>query len=243
MTARQLPLPFGLAQSYAAEDFVAAPSNAAARTWLARTESWPFGRLVLCGAAGSGKTHLLHLWAAREQAALWSGPQWRALPATPPGDGPPTGPIALDDADLADEIALFHLINTMAEARQPLLLAGRDPPARWPVRLPDLASRLRASTTAMLGPPEDHLLAAILARLLAERQLAVARPVQDWLLTRLPRHPAALAEAVARLDRASLADGCGISRPLAATVLAEMTADLPEDKIFVTMAPTAPALL
>ncbi|MSP29577.1 MAG: chromosomal replication initiator DnaA [Acetobacteraceae bacterium] len=239
MTARQLPLPFGSGHSYTAEDFIAAPSNEAARAWLARPEGWPFGRLVLCGAAASGKTHLLHLWAAREQAVFWSGPQLRAARPAPGS----SGPIALDDADLADEIALFHLINAMAEARQPLLLAGRAPPSRWAVRLPDLASRLRASTTAMLGPAEDPLLAAILSRLLADRQLAVAPAVQDWLLTRLQRHPAALAEAAARLDRASLAHGRGISRVLAASVLAEMTADLPEDEVFVTIAPTAPVLL
>ena len=56
-----------------------------------------------------------------------------------------------------------------------------------------------------IGPAEDELLRGLLARLLAERQLAVAEPLQDWLRLRLPRSQAAIREAVARLDRAALA--------------------------------------
>ena len=56
---------------------------------------------------------------------------------------------------------------------------------------------------------------------LAERQLAVPQTVQEWLLLRLPRSPAALREAVARLDRTSLASGSAITRSLAARVLAD----------------------
>jgi hypothetical protein len=43
----------------------------------------------------------------------------------------------------------------------------------------------------------------------------VPQTVQDWLLLRLPRHPAALREAAARLDRAALAAGGGVTRGLA----------------------------
>jgi chromosomal replication initiation ATPase DnaA len=50
-----------------------------------------------------------------------------------------------------------------------VLLAARTPPAHWPVRLPDLASRLRATTAVEIAPPEDSLLRSLLARLLAER--------------------------------------------------------------------------
>ena len=58
----------------AANDFRAAPSNAEAWAWLARTADWPGRRLALWGEAGRGKTHLLHIWAERTGAALLSGP-------------------------------------------------------------------------------------------------------------------------------------------------------------------------
>ncbi|MDA8253677.1 MAG: chromosomal replication initiator DnaA, partial [Rhodospirillales bacterium] len=109
-------------------------------------------------------------------------------------------------------------------------LAGRTPPARWPVALPDLASRLRATAAVEIRPAEDELLRALLARLLAERQIAVSEAVQAWLLARLPRTPAAVREAAARLDRAALAAGGPISRAVAAAVLSEMgAADSPPE--------------
>jgi len=69
-------------------------------------------------------------------------------------------------------------------------------------------------------------LRTLLARLLAERQLAVSEAVQDWLLLRLPRRPAAIREAAARLDRAALATGGRVSRNLAAAVLASLESDI-----------------
>jgi hypothetical protein len=45
------------------------------------------------------------------------------------------------------------------------------------------------------------------------------------MLTRLPRHPAALREAVARLDRQTLAEGRRVTRAGAAAVLAEICAE------------------
>jgi chromosomal replication initiation ATPase DnaA len=46
--------------------------------------------------------------------------------------------------------------------------------------------------------------------------------VHEWLLRRLPRTPAALREAVERLDEAQLAVGSAITRALAAAALADM---------------------
>ena len=235
---RQLALPFAHKPEFGAADLLAAPSNADALAWLARTDTWPQRRLALWGEAGCGKTHLLNLWAARSGAALLSGP---AVRPAPPLAAPPGGrPIAVDDADAADEHALLHLLNTAAEDGQPVLLAGRAPPARWPVALPDLASRLRAITAVGIGPAEDDLLRALLARLLAERQLAVPAAVQDWLRLRLPRTPAAMRAAAARLDRAALASGRPVTRPLAAAVLGDLVAGETED---IAAACTEPALL
>lgn len=235
--ARQLALPFEHQPDYAAEDFLHAACNEEALAWLARPADWPNHRLALWGGEGVGKTHLLHIWAERQGAALLAGPLLRGL--IPPFAA---AGLALDDADAADEVALFHLVNTMAEARRPLLLAGRAAPARWPVRLADLASRLRATTAVRIAPADDGLLRALLAHLFADRQLAVPEPLQDWLLARLPRSQGAMREAVARLDRAALAAG-GLTRPIAARVLADMA--LPEgiDEFSPSPSQPGPALL
>lgn len=219
---QQLPLPFPHQPTYTAADFLDAASNEAARSWLDRTEDWPDHRLALWGEPGCGKTHLLQLWAGRRGATVLLGPALHGLPPPPEAAG-----VAVDDADaVADEPALLHLLNAAREAQVPLLLAARTPPARWPVRLPDLASRLRAITAVEILPPEESLLQALLLRLLSERQLGVDQGLQEWLLRRLPRSPAALREAVARLDHAAMAGG-KVNRATAAAVVAEMAEEPP----------------
>ena len=219
----QLPLPFQHRPAYAAADFLRAPSNEAAWAWLDRTADWPENRLALWGEAGCGKTHLLHIWAANNGAVVLDGATLSGWPTLPAAGG-----IAIDHASEADEAALLHLLNTAREAGRPVLLAARQPPARWPVALPSLASRLRAVTAVEIGPPEDSLLHALLLRLAADRQLALGTGVAEWLLRRLPRTAAALRDAVARLDQASLAAGGAITRVLAAAALDGMDGFGPE---------------
>jgi chromosomal replication initiation ATPase DnaA len=215
MAARQLALPFAHRPEFTATPFLEAPSNAAALAWLRRPADWPTGRLALWGESGCGKTHLLQLWAARQ------GARWLVSPLLPLEET--SGPLAIDDADdITDEATLLHTLNAAAEARVPVLLAGHAPPARWPVELPDLKSRLRAIVAVEILPAEDSLLQALFAQLLAERQLAVPQAVQDYVRLRLERTPASLREAAARLDRAALIAGHAVTRSLAAEVLAEL---------------------
>lgn len=210
----QLPLPFVHHPEFG-DDFLQASSNDAAMAWLSRPRDWPGGRLALWGAEGCGKTHLLHVWARRAGARYMCGPALR--------QELPSAGLAIDDADaIPDPPALLHTLNAAAEARIPVLLAGRQPPGRWPVALPDLASRLRAMLAVEIRPAEDSLLQALFARLLSERQIAVPPSLQDWIRLRLPRTPAALREATARLDHAGLAAGRAITRSLAAAVVEQL---------------------
>jgi chromosomal replication initiation ATPase DnaA len=214
---RQLPLPLPLAISSARADLVADSSNAEALAWLDRPAEWPLGRLALHGPPGTGKSHMLRALAAERGWRLLRGAELTEAGALAEAAG-----TALDEADGAPQAALFHLINRAAEAGAPLLLAARTPPARWPASLPDLASRLRATTAVGIAPPTDALLAALLAKHLADRQLRIGPDVAAFLLARLPREAAAIGAAVAALDAASLAAGAPITRPFARLALSEM---------------------
>lgn len=216
---RQLPLPLPHAESFDPADLLEDASNREALAWLERPEGWPGGRLALAGPPATGKTHMLRGLAARRGWPVLDGMGLRGLPELPPD----AAGVAVDDADCApEERALLHLLNICAERRQPLLLAGREPPARWPVALPDLRSRLRATTVAVVRPPEDALLAALLRKHFADRQLRLDPALAAWLLPRLPREAAAVAEAAARLDRAALAGGGRVTRALAALAMRGM---------------------
>jgi chromosomal replication initiation ATPase DnaA len=200
VTASQPPLLIPIEQRYDEAGFLPAPSNEAARTWLARTELWPENRLALWGDAARGKTHLLRIWARRHGADLISGPELTGFPRIESPAG-----VAVDDADRAEEAALLHLLNTAHDLGCSVLLAGREPPARWPVALRDLASRLRAITTVEVETPDDELSRRLLLRFLGERRLVADPALHDRLLTRLPRRPDVLLAAVTRLDHDALA--------------------------------------
>jgi len=219
--AAQLPLDLGHRAAMEAEDFLVADSNLEAVGWLDRWPEWPAPALVIHGPAGCGKTHLTQVWRARSGAvSLAPGDLAHAdLPALM-GQG---GAVAIDDADglsgEAEEHALFHLYNMARDSGGHLLLTARIPPARWPVRLPDLASRLRAAPTVAVEGPDDVLLSAVLVKLFADRQLRVGTDVIGFVVPRMERSFAAARRLVADLDAASLAYRRPITVPLARTVM------------------------
>jgi chromosomal replication initiation ATPase DnaA len=218
---RQLPLPIPPRQAFDEASFLPAGSNEAARTWLGRTEVWPERRLAIWGGEDCGKTHLLRIWADRNGAAVIDG---LAVPGIPELASQTS--VAVDNADRANEAALLHLLNTARDLGCPVLLAARLPPARWTIGLRDLASRLRAITTAEVGAPDDDLLRRLLLHWLAERQLVADETLHDRLLLRLPRSPEVLRSAVARLDcRAMTSRKRTVTPAMVRDALARVAAD------------------
>jgi len=126
----------------------------------------------------------------------------------------------VDDADrVADETAFLHLYNLTAERGGNLLLIARDPPARWPLTLPDLRSRLASVPVAQLAAPDDALLAAVMVKQFADRQLRPPDEVVLYLLARIERSFAAVRRIVAALDKAALSERRPVTVALAREVL------------------------
>jgi chromosomal replication initiation ATPase DnaA len=217
MTGRQLVLDLPHREAQGRGDFLVAPSNAAAVAWIDRWPEWPGPGLALYGPAGSGKSHLAAVWQARSGAAIVTAAALRAGRVEAQTCVFEEGEAALGDRQAAE--ALFHLYNRIAARRGHLLLTGADAPARWPVALADLGSRLRALPAVEIKPPDDAMLAGLFAKLFCDRQLAVPGEVILYLVQRIERSCAAVARAVEALDRASLAERRPITLPLARTVL------------------------
>lgn len=226
-TPRQLPLALAYAPQYGRDAFVPGQSNEAALKLIETWPDWPSAVALVCGPAGSGKTHLAHIWAGRAGAAIVEGAGLRVenLPPFLPGSG-----VAVEDVDALaiPEAALFHLINRVKEQSASLLLTAREPAERWAVRLPDLRSRLRQAMPATLGAPDDELLRKVLVKLFADRQLIVERQVIDYLVVRMERSLSFAASLVRTLDSTALAAGRRITRPMAALTLAELSTELGE---------------
>lgn len=223
MAAQQLVLDLPARPALGREDFFVSPSNRLALAQVEGWPGWPGGRLALAGPEGAGKTHLAHVWAARAAARVLPA---AALAGLDLGGLDGGAAVAVEDVDRlagrgrrAAEEALFHLCNLLAAGGGSLMVTGRGAPARWRIRLPDLASRLRAAPVARLEPPDDPLLAAVLVKLFADRQLAVGPDLIQYLLARIDRSFAAAEATVAALDRAGLARHRPITARLAGDVL------------------------
>jgi chromosomal replication initiation ATPase DnaA len=217
---RQLVLALDHAVSFAREDFLAGPSNAAALTLVDRWPDWPDRITVLTGPEGSGKSHLAAIWAEATGARVLSA---KLLGETDPPAALATGALVLEDleADGLDERALFHLINLVREEGGYLLITARMLPASFPVGIRDLASRLRALPVVALSAPDDALLRSLIVKLAADRQIAVDEPLVNYLANRIERSFAAARAAVKRLDEEAMRQHRPVTRALAAELFRE----------------------
>lgn len=218
---RQLPLPLPVRVAEGREDFFVAPANALALSLLDAPETWAQGRMLLLGPEGAGKSHLAAIWASERGAVIRPAADLR--PETV-ADLAATGAVVIEDAQhlagqAAAEQALFHLLNLTAAEGGRCLITAPCPPRDWGLRLPDLKSRLDATQSVRIAPPDEALLAAVLVKLFADRQLTVPQSLIDWLVLRMERALGTARAVVEALDARALAEGRAITRAMAAEVL------------------------
>lgn len=223
---RQLTFDLPSRAALGRDDFFVSPTNALAVAMIDSWESWPERKLALVGAAGSGKTHLAHVWAAEANGRVVSAVELCGQEI----DGLASGGarVAVEDVQqiagrIADEQALFHLHNLLLAEGGVLLLTSTTAPNHWRLSLPDLASRMQSTNVAQLTLPDDELLRAVLMKLFADRQLAVSQPVVDYLVTRMERSFDGAQNLVRRLDQAALVHRRPITRAMAAAILDNRT--------------------
>jgi len=211
---RQLPLDLLHPEGRSRAHLVVSRANQAAVSLIDRWPDWPSPVVVLAGPTGSGKSHLGAIW--REMsAAVELNRQNIGEAVAFAEDG---SHLFLDDADAGglDETGLFHALNAVRAAGSSMLITARRFPSGWGVKLPDLASRLRAAATVEIGEPDDDLLAGVIAKLFADRQVEVEPHVVQYLVRRIERSLATAIRVVDRLDQIALEEQTRITRALAA---------------------------
>ncbi len=218
--SRQLSFDLPVRTALGREDFFVSPANANAVAMVENWAAWPGRKLALVGPSGAGKTHLVHVWAKAAEA--------RIVPAAalPRLDIPElaSGNIALEDvATIAGnpqaEVALFHLHNLALAEGHSMLMTAHLPPSRWGLILPDLKSRMEGTASVLVESPDDALLAAVLTKLFADRQLSPTPDTIPYLLRRIDRSFDMARRVVAALDEAALSEGREVNRKLAGQVL------------------------
>ncbi|MGU3497059.1 HdaA/DnaA family protein [Xanthobacteraceae bacterium A53D] len=221
---RQLPLDLPASAAMQREDFLGAPGNEAALALIDSFPDWTARVVCLFGPPGTGKSHLASVFAARAGAVtMAAGDLVRAGVPEALSHG------ALVVEDMApggfDEAALFHLLNLAREQQAYVLMTARSAPAGWKLNTADLASRLRALPTFEIAEADDPLLAAVLVKLFADRQISVDDVTVQYLLRRMERTVEGAQRLVEAIDRAALAAHRPVTRALAAQVLRDLMPD------------------
>lgn len=220
MTPRQLNFDLPARAALGREDFYVSPANAMGVAMIEGWHTWPARKLVLSGPAGSGKTHLVHVWAALSGATIINACDLETadIPALA------TAPVAIEDLhEIAGngpaEQALFHLHNLALAEGQSLLFTAEKPAAQWGLSLPDLASRMQGTQAATMDEPDDMLLTALLVKLFADRQLTPTTDTVPYLVTHMVRSFDMARRLVAEMDSAALSQNRPLNRKLAGDVL------------------------
>lgn len=223
---RQLTFDLTTPPACSRADFLPAAANEAALATLDAPQEWPQGRMLLIGGEGAGKSHMASFWAAEHGArrVAFSGLRSDVVDHLV-SEG---GALVVDDADQASkaagaERALFHIWNLSGVRKCLLLLTARTPPRDWGLALPDLRSRMDSVAQVHLRPPDEPLLAAVLVKLFADRQIKVSVGLIDWLVLRMDRDLGMARRLVAAMDDAALADKSRVTRPMAADLLGRLS--------------------
>lgn len=225
----QLTFDLPVRQALGREDFFVSPSNATALATLSDTQNWPLGKMVLCGDAGAGKTHLAHVWASETGGKIVAAHDITKTAIASLA----LGPLAVEDADLAAgdadfETELFHLHNLIHANGHPLLLTAQKPPSRWNLSLADLKSRMEGTSVTQLEAPDDMLLIVVMLKHFSDRQMHVAPETVDFIIKRAPRSLGFIRELCTEIDKAALSEKRAVTRPFAAKVLDALDKNRPE---------------
>lgn len=209
----QLALDIPFRAAYGGEDFLLADCNRDAVGWIDRWPDWPGHVMILYGPAGSGKTHLCHVWQKVAGAVRLDLDGWDLLSE---------GHIfILDDVErvYGEQEKLFHLYNWVREKQGFLLITARTHPKNWDLSLPDLRSRMMAVPAVEICAPDEGLLQALIIKQFADRQITIGQDVVNYLLLRMERSFEAARKLVEDIDQRALAEKKKITVPLARKVL------------------------
>ncbi len=194
----QIALPFEWPESGDEQAFIVDSCNSEAVRHLEHWSLWPVRISLLTGPRKSGRSTLGRMFARKSGGTL------------------------IDDADLAEEEALFHAWNAAQAEKRPLLIVADEPPPLWEIDLPDLRTRMAATPKIRIEEPGEAFIAARIERHFALRGLAVPDNAIEFLLKRIERSHVALDQLIHTLERLTFERRNRITLALAREAMIEL---------------------
>lgn len=191
----QMVLDLSMRPAFGRANFWVAPCNQEAIAWIDRYPDWPMHALLICGEAGSGKTHL---------AAIFSEERIEAADLAEDYI-PVQKKIVVENVDRScNEKALFHLFNRVHEMGGGLLMTAQKVPE---FQLPDLRTRIGMIPKAEIQIPDEQTIISVCAKMFSDKQIRVEPAVLTYIATHVMRSFDAVRKVVNLADELSLARG------------------------------------
>jgi len=225
---RQLPLGIRIPDRAVFSSFLAARNTEAVEHLQRLVDRAGGGAAFVCGAGGSGKTHLLQAACVRASESMRAGyfplRELAVLGVEALEGLPQLACVCLDDVDAVVgrpqwENALFGLHREMEEQGGRLLASAQRPPALLPWSLPDLGSRLAASAVFQLRPLDETEQQEALQLRARARGFELPEETARWLQRRFPRDMTTLYDLLDTLDEEALIAQRRLTIPFIRSVL------------------------
>ena len=192
----QIALPLDWPAGDSEQDYLISEANQPLIRHFEHWALWPVMATILTGPRKSGRSLLGRIVAGKAGGEL------------------------IDNAEEADEEAIFHAWNRAQERRRPLILIADAPPPAWAVRLPDLRSRLAATPVVRIEEPDDFLAGQLIEKLCHARGLAAPPELVRYLVPRIERSYFGVHRAIDALDELAYEQRQRLTVPLARRALA-----------------------
>jgi DnaA-homolog protein len=225
---RQLPLGVRIADRAVFDSFLPAQNLQAVEHLKRVARGEAKGATWICGATGTGKSHLLQAVSAAASAAGRSG-YFPLAEITPLGVGaleglPQLDCVCFDDIDrvtgkLGWEHALFGLLREIEERGGRLVASATAPPALLEWALPDLGSRFGAAAIFQMRALDEREQQQALQLHARVRGFELPDETALWLQRRYPRDMRTLYTLLDTLDEAALIAQRRLTVPFIRTVL------------------------
>jgi DnaA family protein len=219
MKGQQLPLSVQLRESASFDSFFAGPNALAVKALRELA-----GSVLIYGAVGSGRTHLLQAVARERRCPYLPLTELRALGADALQGLEQPAVLCLDDLDAVSDdcdwaLALLRLLDARRSHALSTVLSANAAPDRIATTLPDLRTRLTLSAVFGLKPLDDDQRVQLLQERARARGLELPVEVSNWLMKQLPRDTGSLLGALETLDRAALSAKRRLTLPFVQAVL------------------------
>lgn len=207
---QQMTLGLPYRQTFDREDFILAPCNIDAVTWMDLQGCWSSHAFLIYGPKGCGKTHLSYMFSRTHIDAKELTEDF--YPKEPK--------IVVENIDeTTNEKALFHLFNWTREQNIGLLMTAREIPN---FELPDLASRILMIQKVPILPPDDDLIFGMLAKAFLERNIAVDANVLEYATHQTERSFEAVHALIDAADKLALSQNRRITIPIIKQTLSDL---------------------